>query len=340
MMIDPEKKIACFGEIVLRMSVPHGEMPLQSPRLDLYVGGAEANVAAGLAALGNRVAMIGAVPPGALGDGALDRMRGLGVDTQRIARPAGRMGLYYHLPGGPMRSDEVVYDRADSAFASRQPGDWDWDRLLDGVGWLHLSGVTPALGEQCATATLDAVRAARAAGIGISFDGNWRGRLWERWNDDPAAVLRPIVSEATVLFGNHRDASLLLGREFSGDGADRRREAALAMLEAFPKLETIASTARHIVEPAKHELAARIDTRDDHAQTAAVIICPVIDRIGTGDAFAVGVLDALLAGRSLAVAAQSGLAAAAIAHGVRGDFTPLSRTLLENATSTANDVTR
>ena len=340
MMIEIEKTIACFGEIVLRMGVPHGEMPLQSPRLDLYVGGAEANVAVGLSALGNRVAMIGAVPAGALGDGALDRMRGHGVDTRLVARPAGRMGLYYHLPGGPMRSDEVVYDRADSAFAQMRPGDWDWDRLLAEVGWLHVSGVTPALGEQSAAATLDAVRAARAAGIGISFDGNWRGRLWERWNSDPAATLRPIVAESTVLFGNHRDASLLLGREFSGEGADRRRDAALAMLEAFPKLETIASTARHIVEPAKHELAARIDTRDDQAQTAAVTISPVVDRIGTGDAFAVGVLDALLAGKPLLATAEAGLAAAAIAHGVRGDFTPLARTLLENATATAKDVTR
>ena len=340
MMTETDKTIACFGEIVLRMGVPPGEMPLQSPRLDLYVGGAEANVAVGLSALGNRVAMISAVPAGALGDGALDRIRGHGVDTRLVMRPAGRMGLYYHLPGGPMRSDEVVYDRAASAFAAMRPGDWDWDRLLAGIGWLHLSGVTPALGEQSAAATLAAVRAARAAGIGVSFDGNWRGRLWERWSRDPAAILRPIVAEATLLFGNHRDASLLLGREFSGEGADRRREAALAMLDAFPQLDYIASTARHIVEPTRHELAGRVDSRDDHAQTAAITICPVIDRIGTGDAFAAGVLDALLARQPLAAAAESGLAAAAIAHGVRGDFTPLSRTLLGKATSTASDVAR
>ena len=339
-MIDPTKTIACFGEVVLRLGVPHGELPLQSARFDVHVGGAEANVAVALASLGHDVTMLGAVPDGALGDGVVDRLRSHGVDTRRLLRPAGRMGLYYHLPGGPMRADDVQYDRAETAFATRSPADWDWDHLLAGVGWLHLSGVTPALGQRSADAVLEAVRRARAAGIGISFDGNWRGRLWERWHSDPAAILRPIVAEATLLFGNHRDASLLLGRDFSGDGADRRREAALALLDAFPRLERVASTARRIIEPACHELRARIDTRDDQAQTDAVVVTPVIDRIGTGDAFAAGILDALFNGEPLAAVAQNGLAAAALAHGVRGDFAPLSRRLLQGASPAASDVAR
>lgn len=339
-MIDPTKTIACFGEVVLRLGVPHGELPLQSARFDVHVGGAEANVAVALASLGHDVAMLGAVPGGALGDGVVDRLRGHGVDTRRLLRPAGRMGLYYHLPGGPMRSDDVQYDRAGSAFAAVATADWDWGRLLAGVGWLHLSGVTPALGPRCADAALEAVRRARAAGIGVSFDGNWRGRLWERWHDDPAAILRPIVAEASLLFGNHRDASLLLGRDFSGDGTERRREAALALLDAFPNLDRIASTARRVIEPARHELRARIDTRDHQAQTDAVVITPVIDRIGTGDAFAAGTLDACLRGETLAATAQNGLAAAAIAHGMKGDFAPLSRHLLAGASPAASDVAR
>ncbi|OHD07842.1 sugar kinase [Sphingopyxis sp. RIFCSPHIGHO2_12_FULL_65_19] len=339
-MIDPTKTIACFGEVVLRLGVPHGELPLQSARFEVHVGGAEANVAVALASLGHDVTMLSAIPGGALGDGVVDRLRGHGVDTRRLLRPAGRMGLYYHLPGGPMRADDVQYDRAHTAFAALAAADWDWDRLLEGVGWLHLSGVTPALGPRSADAALEAVRRARAAGIGVSFDGNWRGRLWERWHDDPAAVLRPIVAEASLLFGNHRDASLLLGRDFSGDGAERRREAALALLDAFPKLDRIASTARRVIEPARHELRARIDTRDDQAQTRAVVITPVIDRIGTGDAFAAGILDACLAEKTLAATAQNGLSAAAIAHGLKGDFAPLSRYLLAGASPAASDVAR
>ena len=148
----PSGTIACFGEIVMRVSVPHGELPLQSARFDAYAGGAEANVAVALASLGRRTAMISAVPEGPIGDGILGELRRHGVDVAPVLRPAGRMGLYYHLPGGAMRPAEVVYDRADSAFAATEPERWNWDALLDGVGWLHLSGVTPALGPGSAAA--------------------------------------------------------------------------------------------------------------------------------------------------------------------------------------------
>ena len=339
-MTSPSKTIACFGETVLRLAVPAGEFPLQSPRLDTYVGGAETNVAVALSTLGHPVRMLGALPDGPIGDAAVSELRRHGVDAAHMLRPAGRMGLYYYLPGGTMRPAEVVYDRADSAFAAAKADDWRWDELLAGVDWLHVSGVTPALGPQSAEATLAAVRAARAAGIRISFDGNWRGRLWSRWNSDPAATLRPIVAEADVLFGNHRDATLLLGREFSGDGPDRRRDAALALLDAFPKLETVASTARHIVEPTKHQIVARIDRRDDHAQTETADITPITDRIGTGDAFAAGVIHGLLTTETLGAAVQRGLALAALKHGLQGDFAPFTRPMVESVSFTAADVAR
>ncbi len=339
-MIAPQGTIACFGEVVMRVSVPHGEMPLQSARFDAYVGGAEANVAVALSALGHRAAMISAVPEGPIGDGVLRELRRYGVDVAPVLRPAGRMGLYYHLPGGPMRPAEVVYDRAGSAFAAAGPADWDWDALLDGVGWLHVSGVTPALGPRSAEAVLEAVQRARAAGIGVSFDGNWRGRLWDRWQSDPAAILKPIVAHATVLFGNHRDAGLLLGREFSGEAEDRRREAAVALLDSFPALEYVASTAREIVGPDVHRITARIDTRDDGGASDPTIVAPVIDRVGTGDAFAAGVLDGLWTGKGLADAAKHGLALSALKHGLRGDVAPFSRAAIDAASDVAQDISR
>ncbi|WP_228765628.1 sugar kinase [Sphingopyxis solisilvae] len=340
-MIAPRGAIACFGEVVLRLSVPYGELPLQSPRLDAYVGGAEANVAVALAALGRMTAMISAIPEGAIGDGVLAELRRHGVDVARVQRRAGRIGLYYHLPdGGALRPAEVIYDRAGSAFAAMTPENWDWDALLDGVGWLHLSGVTPALGPEGAAATLEAATRARAVGIGVSFDGNWRGRLWERWQPDPAEVLKPIVAQTTVLFGNHRDAALLLGREFSGQGEDRRRTAALALLDTFGSIELVASTAREILGPDAHRMTARIDSRDDGRTTEPMMISPIVDRVGTGDAFAAGVLDGLWSGAGLAEVARRGLALAALKHGLRGDFVPLSRAALDGATAGPRDITR
>lgn len=324
----------------MRVSVPHGELPLQSPRFDAHVGGAEANVAVALAALGRQVTMISAIPAGSIGEGVLGELRRYGVDVSAVQRPAGRMGLYYHLPAGPMRPAEVVYDRFGSAFAETAPSDWDWDRLLAEVDWLHVSGVTPALGPNSAQAALEAMTRARAAGIGVSFDGNWRGRLWERWQSDPAAILKPIVEQATLLFGNHRDAGLLFGREFSGDGEDRRRTAALALLEAFPSLEYVASTAREIIGPDTHRLTARIDTRADSGASEPVIVTPIVDRIGTGDAFAAGVLDGLWSAKPLADAARHGLALAALKHGLRGDFAPFARSVIDSASQVALDISR
>ena len=212
--------------------------------------------------------------------------------------------------------------------------------MLDGFDWLHVSGVTPALGPDSAAATLAAVTRARAAGIGVSFDGNWRGRLWERWQPDPASILKPIVAHATLLFGNHRDARLLLGREFSGEGEDRRREAALALFDQFPSLEHIASTAREILGTDAHRITARVDTRDDRGASDPTLITPVIDRVGTGDAFAAGVLDGLWSGKSLADAATHGLALAALKHGLHGDFAPFARSVLDRASSAAQDIAR
>ena len=339
-MIAPPRSIACFGEIVMRVSVPAGELPLQSARFGAHVGGAEANVAVALAARGRATTMSSAVPEGPMGDGALGEMRRHGVDVAPVLRPAGRMGLYYYLPGGPVRPAEVVYDRAGSAFAATRPDAWDWDGLLGGVGWLHVSGVTPALGPDSAAATLEVVTRARAAGIGVSFDGNWRGRLWERWQPDPAAVLEPIVAQATLLFGNHRDAGLLLGREFSGEGEDRRREAAIALFDHFPSLEHIASTAREILGPDAHRITARIDTRDDRGASDPMLVTPVIDRVGTGDAFAAGILDGLWSGKGLADAAKHGLALAALKHGLHGDFAPFPRSMLDRVSDAAQDISR
>ena len=339
-MIALPRTIACFGEIVMRVSIPEGELPLQSAGFGAHAGGAEANVAVALAALGRRTAMISAVPEGPIGDGVMGELRRHGVDTASVRRPAGRMGLYYHLPGGSMRPAEVVYDRAGSAFALAGPEDWDWDHLLDGAGWLHVSGVTPALGPDSAAATLEAVTRARTAGIGVSFDGNWRGRLWDRWQPDPAAILKPIVAQANLLFGNHRDAGLLLGRDFSGEGEDRRREAALALFDHFPALEHIASTAREIIGPDAHRITARVDTRDERGASDPILVTPVIDRVGTGDAFAAGVLDGLWSGKNLTDAAKHGLALAALKHGIHGDFAPFSRSMLDRVSSAAQDISR
>lgn len=314
------KRFLAFGEIMLRLSPPGRELLLQTPRLDVWVAGAEANVVTQLARLGHDVGFASRVPDNDLGRAAITTLRGHGVDVRHIATGGERLGLYFVTSGAGMRATEVIYDRAGSAFAGAGADRWDWDAMLDGVDRLHLSGITPALGPVSAEAAVTAAEAAAARGIAISFDGNWRGKLWARWDGDPRAILTRIVAHADLMFGNHRDVALLLGRDdFAGAGEDRRRAAAEAAFAAFPRLTTIASTARHVEHVDLNRLSARIDTREYVAQTEEVILSGIVDRIGGGDAFAAGVLHGLRSGQDSAGAARTGLALAALKHSLPGD---------------------
>ena len=312
-------RILCFGELLLRLTAPGRELLLQSGRLDVHVGGAEANVAIGLARLGHGTAMVSRVPANALGDAATGALRRYGVDTTGVATGEGRMGLYFLSPGAGLRPSDIVYDREGSAFALAGPEEFDWDALLAGADLLHLSGITPALGPRSAEAAAAAARAAKAKSVPISFDGNYRAQLWRKWDSDPAAILNDLVGQADILFGNHRDISLLLGREFSGDGEKRRRDASEAAFSAFPSLQLIASTARHIDDADRHRIAARVDARDGSFQTEEVVVAGIVDRIGAGDAFAAGVLHGVLGGGNYEGIAHSGLALACLKHSLPGD---------------------
>lgn len=312
-------RIVCFGELLLRLTAPGRELMLQTPRLDVVYGGAEANVGIGLANLGHTVSMVSAVPDNALGRATVQFVRGQGVDTSGVQYRDGRMGMYFLTQGAGLRASDIVYDRADSSFAKAPADAFDWPALLDGAAMLHLSGITPALGPATAQAALTAARAAKDLGVAVSFDGNYRARLWEAWDSDPRAILTELVGLADTLFGNHRDVSLLLGKTFSGDGADRRREAAEAAFAAFPNLQRIASTARHVDDADRHRIAARVDTPERGYQTEEVVVAGIIDRIGGGDAFAAGILHGVLSGQDLEGIVAYGLAVTCLKHSLPGD---------------------
>ncbi|MBL8521629.1 MAG: sugar kinase [Betaproteobacteria bacterium] len=312
-------RIVCFGELLLRLNAPGRELLLQSGVLQVHVGGAEANVAIGLSSLGRDCAMVSAVPDNALGRGAVAALRARGVDCAGVRTLPGRMGLYFMTTGAGSRASEIVYDRTASSFARAKSGDFDWDALLHGAALFHLSGIVPALGPASVEVARQAVRAARALGVPVSFDGNYRAQLWSAWDSTPAPILRDLIDHADLLFGNHRDLSLVLGRSFGGEGESRRREAADAAFAAFPRLKLMASTARDIEDADCHRIAARVDLRDGFAQTPAVRVTGIVDRIGAGDAFAAGVLHAWLKGGTADELARTGLALTCLKHTLPGD---------------------
>ena len=322
-----EPRIVCFGEILLRLSAPGAELLLQTPQLKVCVGGAEANVAVSLARLGHAAAMVSVLPANALGRAALEEVRKHGVDVSGVLTGEGRMGLYFLAPGALRRASEVLYDRADSAFARAEPEAVDWDAALEGADWFHLSGVTAAVGPNAARAAVRAARAARARGLTVSFDCNYRAKLWESWEGDGPAILREIMAEADLVFGDHRDAALLLGGDYTTRGAEqRRRLAADAAFAAFPNLKLMSSTVRiqHSVD--HNDLSGLLFSRHESWRTPIWPLTPIVDRIGGGDAFAAGLIHGLRRKLPEQEALEFGLAAACLKHAIPGDFNLASET--------------
>ena len=313
------------------MSAPGRERLLQSPQLEVRIGGAEANVGVSLSCFGHQVAAVGTLADNPLGEAAAGELRRHGLDTSGLRKAAGRMGLYFLAPGAIHRPAEVLYDRADSAFALAAADAYDWPTLLHGADWLHLSGVTPALGARTAAAALAAARAARAAGAKVSFDGNFRPRLWEAWNGDAKAILSELMAEADLLFADYRDMSVVLGGRFPQADPQERVEAAAAdAFAAFPHLEWMACTLREAHNVDQHSLSGVLVGRDSGTATAPrEDVGPIVDRIGGGDAFAAGVLHGLIRGWEPERTIRFGLAAGCLKHSIPGDFNLVSEAEVE-----------
>jgi 2-dehydro-3-deoxygluconokinase len=329
------KTIVCFGEILLRLSAPSGELLLQSPVVDTCIGGAEANVAVSLAHFGHDARVVSALPDNALGHAARNALRAQGVDTRGVQFQPGRMGLYFLTPGAVLRPSEIIYDRAASVFA--QNAAYDWPALLAGASWLHVSGITPAVGPQPAAAVLAAVRAARAAGVRVSFDGNYRASLWALQGTDGADVLKELLSHADLAFADQRDIALVLRRP---ELAQDRAAAMQAAFAAFPQLQRVAATIRTQHSVDHHDIKATLYTRTGMFDTGSYSLPGIVERIGTGDAFASGVLHGLESGWDDAAALNFGVAAAALKHSLAGDFLAASEAQVKAVAAGGLDVRR
>lgn len=317
---DPPGRIVCFGELLLRLSAPGHELLFQSPALNAHFGGAEGNVAASLAILGHASSMVSALPDNAVGRACAGELRRHGVDTASIRFAPGRMGVYFLSHGAMQRPAEVTYDRSGSVFAHTTATAYDWPRLLHGARWLHLSGINLALGDATAQAALAAVRAAKDAGVDVSFDCNFRSQLWGPRVAQAPQLLREIMAEADLLFGNERDIALVLGTIFAqSDDDERFLAAAQAAFEAFPRLKWMATTSRRALDADTQELRGHLATRAHVLSTRAHRLAGIVDRIGSGDAFAAALLHGLITGIHEPGTLDFAVAAACLKHSVPGD---------------------
>src|SRR6266567_3630581 len=244
------KTTVTFGEIMLRLAPPGFERFLQSPQFVATFGGGEANVAVALAGFGLPAAYVTALPANnPIADAVIAQLRGFGVDTSKILRAKGRMGVYYVEAGANQRPSKVVYDRDYSSIALAKPGDVDWDSVFNGAGWFHITGITPALSASAAGLALESVTKAKEKGLTVSCDLNYRKNLW-KYGKPAADVMREMVKFVDVAIANEEDVQMALGIQADVDvhsaKLDREQYRGLAgkVLSQFSNLKMIAITLR------------------------------------------------------------------------------------------------
>lgn len=312
-------QVLCFGEVLLRLSAPSGDRLLSSGALNTYIGGAELNVASALSAYGIKTRLASTLPSNGLGQEILREIKGRGIDSHFIHMTEGRLGLYFQEAGSDLRSGNIVYDRAASAFAHITPDQLEIDVLLDGCHWLHISGVTLALGEDVANSAIALAEAAAQKGIDVSFDFNHRAKLWAAWGGEPAPYLKRIMATTTLVMGNDFDLMKVLNEPAAR--ATRSLHLADTALAQFPRLRAIASAYRTVERNERHHLQAELVTRDLRIQSDPITLETVIDRVGGGDAFAAGLIAGFLKGTEPEMLLKQAFASMILKHGWRGDAT-------------------
>jgi 2-dehydro-3-deoxygluconokinase len=319
------ERVVTLGEIMLRLKSPGHERLFQSPLLEATFGGAESNVAVSLAGFGLDAAFVTALPPGPIGDAAVAELRRFGVDTSLVRRSGARVGVYFLEGGANQRPSRVVYDRSASAVATAGPDDFDWDAVYAGARWFHVSGITPALSASAAELSLEAVRQARAHGVTVSCDYNYRKNLW-RYGRSAVDVMRELVAHVQVGIANEEDCQKSLGMEVAVDvrsgelDVEKYRTLAADVLDAFPNLETQVVTLRESRSADHNGWAACLHDRERFLVSRRYEITDIVDRVGGGDAFAAGLVYGLLTFDDRQRALEFATAASCLKHSIPGDF--------------------
>jgi len=328
-------KVVTMGEIMLRLSTPGFEKFIQADEFDVCYGGGEANVAVSLANYGHDAEFVTKVPQNPIGECAVAALRKMNVETKHIARGGERLGIYFLETGASMRASNVVYDRAHSSISTAKPEDFDFDEIFEGADWFHFTGITPAVSDDAAVLTEAALKAAKAKGITVSCDLNFRKKLWS--SEKAQRIMTNLMQYVDVCIGNEEDAEKVLGFK-PGNTDVTSGELELAgykdifeqMVEKF-NFKYVISSLRESYSASDNGWSACIYDRDSkefyHSRKYEVRI---VDRVGGGDSFAGGVICGLLDGKDFKQALEFGVAASALKHTIPGDMNLVSRADVDN----------
>ena len=317
------RKVITFGEIMLRLA-PNGYYRFfQDDQLQATFGGAEANVAVSLANYGLDVAFVTKLPEHAIGQGAVNALRAMGVDTSKIVRGGSRVGIYFMEKGASQRGSVCIYDRAHSALQEAVPEDFDWDAIFTGADWFHFTGITPALGPNLVEICRQACRVAKARGIKISCDLNYRGKLWTR--EQARAAMTELCEYVDVCISNEEDAKDVFGMEAANTdvcGGKLNKEGYQSVAKQLADrfgFEQVAFTLRTSHSASDNDWAGMLYDGKNFCFSKEYHL-HIVDRVGGGDSFGGGLIYALLSRKSTQEAIEFAAAASALKHSIEGDF--------------------
>jgi 2-dehydro-3-deoxygluconokinase len=318
-------EVVTFGEVMMRLTTPGHSRFGQAPHLELSYGGAEVNVAVSLAQFGVPVIFVTRLPENDIAERCVVELRGLGVNTTFITRGGGRMGIYFLETGAGQRPSKVTYDRAGSAIAQIAPGMFDWQRIFQGAKWFHWTGITPALSDGAAAVTREACEAARAAGLMVSVDLNYRKKLWAP--EKARQVMTGLMEFVDVCIANEEDAETVFGiRGAQVETGVIDREVYVDVARQLTRqfgLKQVAVTLRESLSASHNGWSAMLYQMNEVFYSRRYEIA-VVDRVGSGDSFAAGLIYASLRGYEPQRGIDWAVAASALKHSIPSDYNRVS----------------
>ena len=316
-------KVITFGELMLRLQPFNYERFVQASSFEATFGGGEANVAVSLANYGLDAEFVTKLPAHSIGQMAVNSLRQYGVGTKNITRGGNRVGIYYNEKGASQRPSVCIYDRAHSAIAEATAADFDWDAIFEGADWFHFTGITPALGANVVEICKQACQAAKAKGVKISCDLNYRGKLWTR--AEAKAAMTELAKYIDVCISNEEDAKDVFGIEAENTditagelNKEGYKSVARQLMENYG-FEKVAITLRESKSAFDNDWSAMLYDGENYCFSKLYHL-HIIDRIGGGDSFGGGLIYALLSGKSSQEAIEFAVAASALKHSIGGDY--------------------
>ncbi len=327
-------KVITFGEVMLRLQPYNYERFVQCDHVQYTFGGGEANLAVSLANYGMDVAYVTKLPTHAIGQSAVNSLRRYGVDTSKIVRGGDRIGIYFNEKGASQRGSVCIYDRANSAIAKALPSDFCWDEIFEGAEWFHFTGITPALGGNLVQICKEACQAAKAHGMKVSCDLNYRGKLWTR--EQARAAMTDLCQYVDVCISNEEDAKDVFGIEaestdiYSGKlNRDGYRSVAKQLADKF-HFEMVAITLRESHSASDNGWSAMLyNAGSGEYCFSKQYALHIVDRVGGGDSFGGGLIYSLMNGMDTQQAVEFAVAASALKHTIEGDFNMVTRSEVE-----------